>query len=444
MRFGGPLEPMLRPPCPICFRGWSFLASTIYFHDHCHADCDCLLHQQLGSPLGSPPVLVVKTNGYTTNALANLLGHFCQRRRHHQWAFLQYQRPVGDGHGGRPDWRAVGNPLVTNTTTKTVTLANVPSGEFYINTNYLCGPDVIVSPQPTGFPIANVTATTNLLYATSNSAGYFTSQSLVTYSTTHVYVVQQPICSTASPGTVTNSPGYFQGVGKIRFVKVPDGQMDPLTHVLTTPITNQYTIFLFNPTTGKLEPRTFQRVVTTPDIVLSAADLAIGPGFDLGVDTVTRPVPQYEIANVLPGLAGPGVIDGQTTFIFNKVGPVFCNGPFLTGTPMVSRICVNGTTQMPALQWASFDGSTNDPVLYPNGTSIQELENQMFISISPASLPDGTNNVAYPTTTFSATGGRRPTTWSLGGNVAAVRFELLHSPSTACFPGPPPAMPRRL
>jgi hypothetical protein len=78
---------------------------------------------------------------------------------------------------------------------------------------------------------------------------------------------------------------------------------------------------------------------------------------------------------------------------------------------------VNETTQIHALQWASFDGSTNDPVLYPNGTSIQDLESQMVISISPPSfpgLPDGTNNVAYATTAFSATGGQPPYIWSLG------------------------------
>ena len=367
--------------------------------------------------LGNPPMLVVKTNGYTTNALeiySDTFANVVFGPGGHSSSTIASLVTVLVSPGA-----VLGNPLVTNTTTTSVTLANVPSGEYYINTNYLCGPDIIVSPQPKGYPIANVTATTNRLYATSNSAGYFTSQSVVTYSTTHVYVVQQPICSTVTPGTVTNSPGYFQGVGKIRFVKVPDGQMDPLTHVLTTPITNQYTIFLLNRTTGKLEPRTFQRTVTRPDIVLSAADLANGPGFDLGVNSVTRPVPQYETAYVLNGLSGPGVIDGQTTFVFNKVGPIYWNGPSLGLTEGYSTNgfldYVNGYTQMPALQWASFDGSTNDPILYPSGTSIQELEAAMYISISPAILPDGANNVAYPTTTFSATGGTSPYSWSLAG-----------------------------
>jgi len=180
---------------------------------------------------------------------------------------------------------------------------------------------------------------------------------------------------------------------------------------LTTPITTRYTNFVFNPANRLLGARIFQRVVTTPDIILSAADLAVGPAGNNFVGTVTRPVPNYEIANSLPGLAGPGVIDGQTIFTFNKVGPVFYNGPWPDTNGFTDL--VNETTQVPALQWASFDGTTNLPILYPNGTSIQELENQMLISISPTSLPDGANTVAYPTTTFSASGGTSPYTWSL-------------------------------
>jgi len=139
----------------------------------------------------------------------------------------------------------LGNPLVTNTTTTSVTLANVPSGEYYINTNYLCGPDIIVSPQPKGIRLNQCDGDDQPALCHQQLGRAISLPKRGDLFTTHVYVVQQPICSTVTPGTVTNSPGYFQGVGKIRFVKVPDGQMDPLTHVLTTPITNQYTIFPF-------------------------------------------------------------------------------------------------------------------------------------------------------------------------------------------------------
>jgi hypothetical protein len=390
------------------FPGLVVSSSSYYFTNIATPIVVAYYTNLIGAPFGSPPMLVVKTNGYT----------------HSFPAIYSYIFPIGNlvilPNGFHPNTSAslmtvtvgvqigapYGSPLVTNTTTKTVTLTNVPSGEYYINTNYLCGPPLFLSTLAT-----NVTATTNFLFAASNSAGFLTSQSLVTYATTHVYVVQQRICSTTVTGGGTNSPGYYQGIGGVRFVRVPDGLMDPLTHILTTPITARYTNFLFNPVNRQLEARIFQRVVTTPDIILSAADLAQGPAVNPFVGTVTRPVPNYEIANILPGLAGPGVIDGQTIFTFNKVGPVFYNGPFPDTNGF--RDLVNQTTQVPALQWASFDSSTNLPILYPNGTTIQELENQMAISISPTSLPDGANTVAYPTTTFSATGGTSPYTWSL-------------------------------
>ena len=365
----------------------------------------------IGAPYGSPPVLVVRTNGYTTNALQIYSDTFAN--------------VVFTPNGYSPNTKAslktvtvgvqigapVGSPLVTNTTTKPVTLTNVPSGEFYINTNYLCGPDVIVSPQPAGFPIAIVTAATNLVYVTSNSAGFFTSQSLVTYSTTHVYVVQQPICSTTTTA-VTNGPGYYQGIGRVRFVRIPDGLMDPLTYLLRTPITTRYTNYVFNPATRLLEARIFQRVLTTPDIIINAADMATGPTGNGFVGTVARTPMNFEVGNILPNLAGPGVIDGQTIITFDKVGPAFWNGPFPSTNGFLDS--VSEFTQGPALQWASFDNSTNAPTLYPNGTSIQQIEDAMVISISPTSLPDGYNGTAYATTTFSATGGTPPYTWSLG------------------------------
>ncbi len=393
------------------FPGLVITNSSYYFTNIATPILVAYYTNQIGAPVGSPQKLVVATNGYTHSYLAIYSDAFADLVINvgHASTSAQLVTVTVGLQTGAP----VGSPLVTNTTTTPVTLANTPSGEYYINTNYLCGPLIFLSTLGT-----NVTATTNLLYATSNSAGYFTSQSLVTYSTTHVYVVQQPICTSAVIGGVTtNAPGYYQGIGGVQFVRIPDGQMDPLTYTLTTPIISKYTNYLFNPVTKLLEPHVFQRVVTTPDIVFSAQDLAVGPAGNNFVGTVTRSNPAYELGNILPGLAGPGIIDGQTLFTFNKVGPIFYNGPFpdTNGfTDLVNETPYPIGTQIPGLQWASFDSSTNDPILYPNGTTIQELENQLFILISPTSLPDGTNDVAYPATTFSATGGQSPYIWSLG------------------------------
>ena len=359
----------------------------------------------IGAPAGSQ-VIIITTNGSTSTLTTNYTYTFANlvvsnRTPNTSASLVRYTILPQIGAPG-------GSPLVTNITKKTIILTNVPSGEYFINTNYLCGP-----PRFLSMLAATVTVTTNLLYAASNSVGEFISASLVLYSTGHVYVVQQPICSvTSTGGALTNSPGYFQGIGRVRFVRVPNGQMNSSSHLLNPPIVTNYTMILQNPANSQWETRTFQRVVTTPDIIISAADLALGPEDIRGpfVGTVNRSPMTYEDASSTNGLAGPGVIDGQTTFTFNKVGPAFWNGPF-PDTNGFSDL-VNETTQIPALQWASFDGTTNAPILYANGASIADLENRMVISISPASLPDGTIGVAYPTTAFSATGGHPPYTWS--------------------------------
>jgi hypothetical protein len=69
--------------------------------------------------------------------------------------------------------------------------------------------------------------------------------------------------------------------------------------------------------------------------------------------------------------------------------------------------------------WGSFDETTNEPTVYPNGTSIENLENQVLVQISPSSLPDGTNGVVYPPVTFTVTGGSftPPFTWSQSGGL---------------------------
>ena len=65
--------------------------------------------------------------------------------------------------------------------------------------------------------------------------------------------------------------------------------------------------------------------------------------------------------------------------------------------------------------WGSFDGTTNAPVVYPTGTSIYNLENQVLIQISPVYLPNGW--VGQPYRAQLATAGATPNwappfTWS--------------------------------
>ena len=70
--------------------------------------------------------------------------------------------------------------------------------------------------------------------------------------------------------------------------------------------------------------------------------------------------------------------------------------------------------------WGSFDGTSNAPIVYPNGTSIANLDAQNLIRISPTTLPNGTSNILY-SATLSATGSlKKPCTWSLAPGSAGL------------------------
>jgi hypothetical protein len=383
----------------------------------------------IGAPYGSPPMLVVRTNGFTysfpaiySDTFANLV--IIPNGYHPNTSASLVTVTVGVQIGA-----PYGSPLVTNTSTKSITLTNVPSGEYYINTNYLCAPPLFLSTLGT-----NVTATTNLLFTASNSAGYVTSQSLVTYATNHVYVVQWPICSTGVAGGATNGPGLREGIEKMRFV---EALYDSYLGQFFQPITNTFTSVLV--TNSQAVNQTLQRVVTRPDFIFSAADLEPGPAAAPAFFTYSRNL-NFDTSQVLdnngvaggtatPTLAGPGLITPSTTITFDKVGPVFYNEfntslmdgtPYFTETPGIDGIDL---FYQYYFVWASFDGTTNDPVVYPDGGSIQNLENQILVQIAPTSLPNGTKGAAYPSETFTATGGAftysPAPTWSATGLPAA-------------------------
>jgi hypothetical protein len=209
-----------------------------------------------------------------------------------------------------------------------------------------------------------------------------------------------------------NSPGLYEGVEKVQFIRA---DFDSLLGQFFQPITNKYEMSLI--TNSLKSTNIFQRVVTTPDILFHAEDLAVPlPNFN----STTRNA-NFFVADRLPGLAGPGTIQPSSTITFNKVGDIFMQGPL-----NATNVFLSQNMQRSMLAWGSFDGSTNDPVVYPNGTSIDNLQNEAVIQITLTnaqagitlnSVPDGTNNVPYPTLTFLVTGGAftPPYTWSANG-----------------------------
>jgi hypothetical protein len=286
----------------------------------------------------------------------------------------------------------------TNVTTTTTTI-NVPSGEYLILPPGACGFNILAELALP--PVLTTNATTSA----TNANGFVDTIITVTSFTPHQFLVQPINCVQSAP-----APGLLEGIGQIQFVRA---NFDSLLGQFFQPITNTFTTVLI--ANSQATNQTFQRVVTTPDFLFSAADLSSGPDALLLNPLFARNI-NFNTANVYPGLAGPGTIGPSTTVTFNKVGPVYLNvGPnYLTGPNNPSNLSQLGAYFL----WGSFDGSTNDPVVYPNGTSIANLAAEVLIQISPTSLPNGANGVAYPTTTLSVTGGQSPYTWLLASGSA--------------------------
>lgn len=385
-----------------------------------------------GSPVGNPPVLVIFTNGYTYTPVTNYATTFANVVITTNWFANSYRTNTSAQlltiNVATLKGAPVGSPLKTNISLQNITLTNVPSGDYYLIPPGSCGFDIF-SPQPSGYPIQIVTSGTNVITTATNSEGFFYQQSIVTRATNHIFVVY--------PCTfVAGATGDYQGIQRVQFVRLPDNAVDPLTGNLLQPfwVTNYYTMVFYNPTNSRIATQTFQRIVTRPDFLLTATDQAVGPAGNGFNGTVTRNI-LFHDNNILPGLAGPGSIEGSVTFDYNKVGTIFWNGPFPdTNSFLIGPLAeVNETTQSPSLLWASYDGSTNDPVVYPTSLSIQQLENQMIVTVSPPppTLPDGTNNVPYypPGITFTVTGGQPPYTWSLANGTMLPNGLSLDAPS---------------
>ena len=348
----------------------------------------------------------------------------------------------------------VGSPSVTNVTSKTSTV-NIPSGEFYIlPTNSPCGLDIISTLQTFTNYFTNIltAASTNNAgtgtgtNTTGTNATYAYSQIQVVPSLSHVYKIHPVLCDLTNAIT-----GLYRGIGNIKFVRA---DYDSLIGQYWQPVTNDYTMVMI--TNSQTVLQHFRRVVTQPDFLLSAQDLTTGPPDDPvhGNPVTLHTTPQFDTGNVLPGLAGPGtIITPVSTLAFNKDGPVYYNStatildgsPYFNQTPggsgqivIGNGISVLGSFYSDYFIWASFDGTTNAPVVFPNGTSIENLQNQVLIQVSPAGpLPNGFEGVDYGVNAiqFSATGGSfaPPFTWSAGNLPAGMGVD----PNTGLLSGVP-------
>jgi hypothetical protein len=218
----------------------------------------------------------------------------------------------------------------------------------------------------------------------------------------------------------------YQGIGNIKFVRA---DYDSLLGQYWQPVTNNYTMTMV--TNSRAVTKQFQRIVTQPDFLFSARDITSPnvPGPTFGAGVFVRNL-NFDEDNVLQNLAGPGTITPSTTISFDKVGPVYYNtsSDVMDGTPYFNETPGGDLSDLfysTYFIWASYDGTTNAPVVYPNGTSIDNLANQVLVHLSPASpLPSGFVDVNYAPNAvqFTATGGAftQPYTWSATGLPAGL------------------------
>jgi hypothetical protein len=165
--------------------------------------------------------------------------------------------------------------------------------------------------------------------------------------------------------------GLRPGIDKIEFRRV---NYDSLLGIFE-PFTNSFVDTII--TNGASRSQNMQRPLVVADILFDGADLQGGDGqaaFVIGATTA----PAWDNNDDVNGIAGnfgPGVINpatGVPAFIvtFNTVGPIFDN-TFPAFLSEQNSLIVH-------VLWGSFDGTTNEPVVYPINTSIEDVERQVL------------------------------------------------------------------
>jgi hypothetical protein len=192
-----------------------------------------------------------------------------------------------------------------------------------------------------------------------------------------------------SNGVSGTFAGLLGGVEKITFVKTPYDSL--LGTSFTTNIIYHYSIPWV--TNGVLRSLSVTRTVTAPDIVFTAGDLTFQGPFPYQ-ETLARVSPTGSSfitygAAVSPGTVNtgilgaapvtPSVITPELVVTLNNSGQVYYN----EGTQFYDQ----GNVLDVGFIWGSFNGSTNAPIAFPTGTSVEEIEAQVLSAGSETEIP---------------------------------------------------------
>jgi hypothetical protein len=202
-----------------------------------------------------------------------------------------------------------------------------------------------------------------------------------------------PVNTGATNNASSNYAGIFGGVNKITYVKVA---FDSQIGQAFTPIIYNYSLPVL--TNNTLRTVRVSRTVTQPDIIFASGDL-VGPAFTypLTYNAVER---QYNFitngaASLGTAVVQPSTITAQEVITFNNVTPIY-----IDASP--SFLDSMNTFEYPILLWGSFNNTTNAPVVFPNGSSILALEQQILNS-GPTITVGTYNPLLSPTSTNTTT-----------------------------------------
>jgi hypothetical protein len=186
----------------------------------------------------------------------------------------------------------------------------------------------------------------------------------------------QPVDFFGTTNVSTNSITLRPGIERIHFKKT---KYVSVFSSVFKPVVETYKVpaVVANIVNGKssIEKQTVRRLLTRPDIIFAAGNLNnLPPENPRLAPFITARSINY-ITNGLGSFGsvtstGPGTIAPETTIVFHKASPQFYNQtPFFLD---------DATAQGSAFIWGSFDGTTNAPIVYPQGTSIRTVESQVL------------------------------------------------------------------
>ncbi len=190
-------------------------------------------------------------------------------------------------------------------------------------------------------------------------------EGLVSDAITNV-AVGGPVWTPAAQTNVVVANALRAGIDKITLREAKYDSM--LGFFITTTNTFKDTYVL----NSRVRKQNYQRILVQPNIIFGAADLE-GGGTTFALPVILRSGTTNWVNNNLlnsqVGNAGPGIIQPVVFIVFSKTGPQVINQQpnFLEEQSNLGR----------SYRWASFDGTTN-MFIYPNGTTIQDVERQVF------------------------------------------------------------------